>query len=98
MRTLIPVLLALALAGCAELRWAKPGADALAIQEDLDGCRAQARVTAARTADLGMRPALDPRFGPETGATRRAEQPIQQEDQIQRCMRDKGYHLVPAEK
>ncbi len=89
---------ALALGGCTRLHWAKPGADDEAAREDLDGCRALARAHAARMADPGLSPTVDPRFGSITPQPRRVEQPLVEAELLEACMREKGYRLVPAER
>jgi len=88
-------LTALVLVACAELRWSKPGADAAALQQDLDACRLQARAQVARSSPR-LPPVTDPRFGTETGQSKQVDQPVREEDLAHRCMRDKGYSLVPG--
>lgn len=93
-----PVLLSLTtlvLVACAELRWAKPGVDATALQQDLDACRLQARAQVARSGP-SLPPVTDPRFGTETGQAKQVDQPVREEELAHRCMRDKGYSLVPG--
>jgi hypothetical protein len=91
------LLFAFALAACAELRWHKPGADAAALAADSAACRKQAREAAARAGYLGLPPVADPRFGTPSGPSQ-AEQVMQERQAADRCMRERGYALVPAEK
>lgn len=88
-------LTALVLVACAELRWAKPGVDAAALQQDLDACRLRARAQVARSGPR-LPPVIDPRFGTEVGQAKQVDQPVREEDLAHRCMREQGYSLVPG--
>ncbi len=87
---------ALALAGCGELRWAKPGADEAALTRDLSACRQLAQQSAARAGNIGLPPVSDPRFGGAAGPTL-VEQRMQEQQALDACMRSRGYALVPAD-
>ena len=88
----------LVLAGCADMRWYKPGGDGTALAHDLTNCRALAHERAARAGNIGLPPAAsDPRFGSPSGPTQ-VEQRLQEQQAVDACMRDKGYALVPADK
>lgn len=96
----------LALAGCAELRWDKPGADEAAVLKDLETCRGEARLRMARSTVLAPPVTVTvPVPGPDGRTVQHAtvvSQPssaslaIEEQEIADRCMRDKGYHLVPA--
>lgn len=112
MRTHLAFAAALCLLGCAELRWEKSGADAEATTQDLDSCRAQARAGLARTTTMAPPTAIvitPPGFDPVTGrfisapsaivsGPSAAATAIDEEDATNRCMRGKGYHVVPVQK
>jgi hypothetical protein len=96
--------LLVAAGGCAPLRWDKPGADAAALERDLEQCRQIARAEAARRAwpfkltaarvigfDRGGRPIVVQPFPHET------ERFLEEHDLARACMRGKGYALVPAQ-
>jgi hypothetical protein len=100
MGRLIPVLAALLLAGCGELRWARPDGDASALARDEAGCRAAARESVQRQYGPPV-PAYtrsDPRFGADTGQPSPADRQLLESQAVDRCMRGKGYALVPAGK
>jgi len=84
-------------AGCAELRWSKPGADAARLEEDLGQCRMEARLQAARESvprilgPMGRAVVAQPR-------TRGTDPLVLELDLTSSCMRGKGYELAPVEK
>ena len=101
----VVALSGLLLAGCADLRWHKDGADEAALERDLTECRQQGRMQAERQA-----------VPPTTGGTRivgvdRLGRPIigqpeqlesnramVEHDLTRHCMSQRGYKLVSAEK
>jgi hypothetical protein len=100
MNKLIAVLAAVLLAGCGEMRWAKPDGDASALARDETNCRAAARESVQRQYGSPV-PAYgrsDPRFGPDTGQPSPADRQLLESQAVDRCMRAKGYALVPAGK
>jgi len=96
MRAFASVLLffAIALAGCAEVRWSRPGGDDAELARDLSACRKEAQDRYGTAGAPLASPQLDPRFGP-TGPTP-AEARMQQAEGVGKCMRGKGYDLVPV--
>jgi hypothetical protein len=97
------VALALLVAGCAEMRWSKPGADPAKLEEDLAQCRGEARLQAAREsvpripgssqairADATGRPVVAP------PASRGTDTLVLEQELTSSCMRGKGYALAPA--
>lgn len=95
---------ALLTAGCAELAWHKPGAGPRLLEQDLDECRRNARIRAAREAwphnllaprvvgvDRDGRPIV---IQPPPYYTERF---LLEQDLTRLCMQEKGYALVPAE-
>jgi hypothetical protein len=97
-------VLALLAAGCAELRWQKPGAAQATLEQDLERCRQEAHVRAERETVPSL--ALTPVLGTDQQGRpiviqshqRDAERLLAQQDLTRSCMRAKGYELVPAEK
>ena len=87
----------LALSACADVRWAKPGVDAAELERDLAACRSLAADRAARQGALAPpSPVLDPKFGSMPGPTP-MDLRVQERQHEERCMRAKGYSLVPSE-
>src|SRR5262245_34842562 len=90
-------------AGCADMRWEKPGGDAAGLDQDLPQCTQQARLDARREevprldsalifrADPAGRPVIVPN-------TARDDRYLAERDFISTCMRGKGYVQVPADK
>lgn len=97
MRAYLALGAALCLLGCAELRWDKPGAEAEAVTKDLESCRSQARATLARTATVAPPVSIDPKFGSVSSQPSVAGRAIEEQEAADRCMRGKGYHLVPVQ-
>jgi hypothetical protein len=97
---LVPLLAAVLLSGCAEMRWAKPGADSAEAARDAANCRAAASAAVQRQygppSPNAGRP--DPRFGADTSAPGLADRQILEAQTTDRCMREKSYGLVPAGK
>ena len=98
MRNATVLLTALALAACAELRWQKAGADPETLGADIDACRALAQERVGRAIGPAVLSRPDPRFGSDTSQPGPADRLIQEQTIAERCMRDKGYSLVPADK
>lgn len=101
---ILPVaLIVLSAAGCAELQWSKPGADAARMEEDFAQCRSEARLQADRVA-LPRAPLLPPTVGVDAQgrpvpvpARSRTEDPLlMEQDLAGACMRRKGYELVSS--
>src|SRR5262245_17173217 len=101
MRLVAFSLIVLLAAGCAEMRWSKPGVDAAKLDEDLAQCRGEARIQASRIAlprTSGL-PApgigTDPMGRPIAAPSRsRTEDPmLLEQDLTGACMRGKGYAL-----
>jgi hypothetical protein len=92
------------LAGCAELRWHKDGADAAALERDLAECRQQAQARAERlsTPKSGTGPRV---VGVDGKGRAVISQPgqidtgqfVAEHDLTRHCMGQKGWKLVPAE-
>jgi hypothetical protein len=97
MRSAILALIAASVAGCGEMHWVKPGADADALARDQAGCRALARDTVMRRYGPPV-PTRQPdaRFGPETGLPGPADRQMLELQAFDRCMREKGYALERA--
>ena len=93
---LLPTVLVLA--SCAELRWQKPGADAGMLSADFEACRTQAQVRIGRAIGPAIPSASDPRFGADISQPSPTDRRIQEQQLADRCMRDKGYTLVPGVK
>jgi len=92
------------LAGCAQLRWDKPGMDAASLERDDAECRQIARAQAAREAWpfglTGTRVIVDPRgrvllVEPYPRETDRF---LREHELARGCMHGKGYALVPMDK
>ena len=100
MNRLIPILAALLLAGCGELRWAKPDGDTSSLAQDQASCRAAARESVQRRygppVPSASRP--DARFGGDAGIPGAADRQVLEDQAHDRCMRGRGYALVPAGK
>lgn len=96
---LAPALVASLLYGCADLQWARPGADAAAVSRDLDACRAVALNAAAppvapvgsteSVTDHGRPRALQPSAGSN-------ERFVAEQEVVRRCMGQRGYALRQA--
>jgi hypothetical protein len=90
-------------AGCADLRWQKPGGSDAALEEDLAECRSQARLRTSRFsnpfatdwprvvgADALGRPVVSPFSRLDSDSF------LVEHDLTRQCMNGKGYDLVPA--
>jgi len=86
------VSLTLFFTACSGAQWTKPGADDASARADEEACRneVQRRMGPILLPGAGT----DPRFGSPMGGTQ-SERVMQSEQEIGRCMRDKGYRLAP---
>ena len=89
------------LAGCAPVKWQKPGVDAIAGGRDFDACRQQARTLSYQEAATRM--ALQPySVGMDRAVTPPAsaewDRVSMEQHYLQMCMRGKGYELKPVER
>ena len=100
MRNATVLLTTIALAACGEFHWHRPGADPGSVSADFEACRAQAQTQIGRAIGIGpsISSRLDPRFGADTSQPGPADRRIQEQELADRCMRDKGYSLVPGVK
>ena len=90
--------LALLLAACGDVRWHKPDADDAALGNDLAACQAAAHNAIQRmygppqpqlsSGPLGVAP-VEPTL---------ADRQMREQQVVGKCMREKGYTLVPADK
>lgn len=104
-RRLLPLsalLLAAGLAGCGTVAWQKAGADDATANQDLHVCQREAQAHMARIYGPPLPvqgTPVDPRFGgPEVLRPSPADRLLQEQQAVERCMRDRGYALVPAAK
>jgi hypothetical protein len=101
MKKLIPILAAALLAGCGDLRWAKPDGDASTAARDEGNCRAAASESVARhygpPVPAGNRYG-DPRYGADQSIPSASDRRVLELEAVDRCMRSQGYALVPAGK
>lgn len=101
MEKLIPILAAVLLAGCGEMRWTKADGDASSAARDEANCRAAASKQIARyygpPIPSGNRYG-DPKYGADTSAPSQADRAVLESQTVDRCMRAQGYALVPAGK
>ncbi len=92
-------------AGCAEMRWSKPGADPAKLEEDLAQCRGEARLQAARESAPRM-PGAPPLLVTDAqgravvapARTRGTDSMVLEQDLTGSCMRGKGYALAPVDR
>ena len=89
-------LLVLGICGCGGMRWHKPDGSDVALANDLEACRKEARAKYGAASGPGMTISNDPRFGP-MGPTQ-ADLRMQESQATSTCMRGKGYVLVPDNK
>lgn len=88
-------------AGCAQLAWVKPNADARMMTSDLEDCRRDARLQAFQFGALRNSPmpnvVIDP-TRPATAvqipSTLPARDAVTEQEVTMMCMRQKGYELV----
>ena len=97
-------VIALFAAGCAEMRWSKPGADSAKLEEDLAQCRGEARLQAARES-LPRMPGSSPALRTDSTGRPVVAQPgsrgtdtlVLEQELTSSCMRGKGYALAPVD-
>ena len=101
MKKLIPILAALLLTGCGEMRWTKSGGDTGSVAQDEANCRAAANDQVQRqygppspTNNRNM----DPRYGADPSIPSQSDRMVLESQAVDRCMRSRGYALVPAGK
>ena len=98
MRKTTLFLTLICLSACGDVRWVKAGGDAATLEQDQAACRSVAAERAARMGSLAPpSPAMDPRFGAAPGPSQMDIRMLERQAE-ERCMHDKGYILVPAEK
>jgi hypothetical protein len=91
------LLPALVLAACGEVRWVKPGGDGLSVTNDLAACRATAHSSAQRMYGPQQPSTGHPFLGTSPDPSP-ADRQMREQEAVNRCMRDKGYALVPVER
>jgi hypothetical protein len=96
---------ALLAAGCADLRWDKPGASASMLEQDLAECQAEARLRSTHFArpfapDWPRVIGMDARGRPVTAPYDRLDTDrfLYEHDFTRSCMNRRGYDLVPGER
>ena len=100
MRASTLAIIVLCLAACGDMRWRKPGSDDASLGNDLASCRVAARAAMQRMYGV-LQPfggARDPRFGMDPGRITPADRQMREQEAVGRCMGEKGYALVPADK
>jgi hypothetical protein len=100
MRKFIPILVLL-VTGCGEVRWAKPDGDASTLAQDQASCRAAASEQIQRQYGPPtpvVSGTSDPRYGADPGRPSQADRMLLVSQAVDRCMRGRGYALVPAGK
>jgi hypothetical protein len=91
------VCLTLALAGCGGVQWSKGGANEQAASNDLSACNSAATATMQRLYGPELPTVnFDPRFGPDMSRPPLADRRLEEQQAVNRCMREKGYELVPV--
>lgn len=96
MRAAALLLVALALAGCTDLRWRKADGDDAQLAQDLSACRKLAQERTARLwGVMPPRTSIDPRYGAPAEPSQ-ADLRLQESQALDACMRARGYVLVPA--
>ncbi len=96
---LFAIGLAFMLAACGQMRWHKEGSDDMALGNDLTNCRAAAQSATQRMYGAQQLPTTN--IGPSGAATYEpspADRQMREQEAVNRCMRDKGYTLVPVER
>jgi hypothetical protein len=90
--------IALAAQGCAEMKWTKPGADANAVANDQNECRA---VALGATPPVGTRGTIDTRADGGrspvmASSSSSGDRFVAEHEEMSRCMTQRGYQLKPA--
>jgi len=87
-----------AVAACGgQVRWSKAGADEASAGSDLNGCRSAAHSTVQRMYGVPTMSSNHGPFGGSTSDPSLADRQIREQEAVNRCMREKGYTLVPVE-
>jgi hypothetical protein len=94
---LFALSLALILAACGEVRWVRQGSDNLSVNNDLAACRATAHSAASRMYGPPQISTGHPFLG-TTSDVSPADRQMREQEGVNRCMREKGYTLVPVER
>ena len=97
---LIPILAIVLLAGCGEMRWSRPDGDSSAARDEAN-CRAAASESVSRQYGPPIPTTSrysDPRFGADPSIPSQADRAVLESQAVDRCMRARGYALVPAGK
>jgi hypothetical protein len=96
-KPLAVMCLTLALAGCGSVQWSKAGSNEQAVTADLTACGNTANATMNRLYGPELPTTnFDPRFGPDMSRPSPADRRLEQQEAVNRCMREKGYALEPA--
>ena len=101
MPKLIPILAAMLLAGCGDVRWSRPDGDSGNVAQDESSCAAAARDQVQRQYGPPVPSSSrygDPKYGADTGIPSSADRMVLESQSVDRCMRAKGYALVPVGK
>ncbi len=85
------------LAACSEVRWRKPGTDDMSLTNDLAACRASAHSSTQRMYGPPQPTSGHPWLGATTEPSP-ADRQMREQEAVGRCMREKGYALVPVER
>jgi hypothetical protein len=101
MRKFTLIVLAALLAGCGDVRWAKPDGETSTPAHDQANCRAAVSEQVQR--QYGPQTPVasgntDPRYGADPGRPSQADRMLLVSQAVDRCMRGRGYALVPAGK
>jgi len=94
---LFALSVALLLAACGEVRWVRQGADNISVTNDLAACRLTAQQSGERMYGPQMPTTGHPWLGASTEPSP-ADRRMREQESVNRCMRDKGYALVPVER
>ena len=94
---LLAIGLALLLTACGEVRWTRPDGDNASAGGDLAGCRVAAHDATERMYGP-MLPQMTTggQFGNAPIGPTPADRQMREQEAVNRCMREKGYILVPA--
>ncbi len=90
--------LALLLTACGEMRWTRPGGDHASAGNDLANCRVAAHSSTERMYGPMLPPVTSGgQFGNAPVGPTPADRQMREQETVNRCMRDKGYALVPVD-
>jgi len=81
-----------------QVRWEKAGADEASLASELNACRAAAHSAIQRMYGPPRVPTSSPGVfgGPSATEPTLADRQMREQEAVNRCMRDKGYTLVPV--